>query len=85
MKLEMKVKKVFNIHKKTIFTGDITTAMPIVSAVMCRLLLDDVEIDHIEISGEVFSNGTDRDLWTYQHIEISQDTLNEHDVRLISV
>jgi hypothetical protein len=82
---EMKVSDVFFVGGKTIFAGDLQTSANYISSMNCKLLIDGIEADQFTISGEVLSDGVHRDLWTSAIVNINQNTVKAHDVRLVGM
>ncbi len=81
----MKVKNVFYIGDKTVFTGELETISKHIEALECKIIVDGCEVDRVLVEGEVLGNWGYRDLWTKEKVDIDRYQIEKNDVWLTSV
>jgi hypothetical protein len=84
MSFRMKVKDIFRIGGKTVFSGRLETQEKSISNSPTHLEIDGAFVGEIQIAGEVHTRSPQRDLWTVSPVDLDRQTLREHDVWLVS-
>ncbi len=79
----MRVREIFHIGEKTIIAGELQSVLKVIKAAPCRIIVDGVEAETIQIDGEVCISGRHRDLWTKSVIRLDPETVRNHDVWIV--
>lgn len=80
---KMRVREIFHIGEKTIIAGELQSTVKLIKAAPCRIIVDGVEAETIQIDGEVCVSGRHRDLWTKSVISLDPETVRTHDVWIV--
>jgi hypothetical protein len=84
MAFQMKIKDIFRIGDKTVFTGKLDTQMNTINDASCVIEIDGKPVGALCIQGEVYTGTPHRDLWTKSFVNLTHEVIRNHDVWLIS-
>ena len=85
MSFRMKVSDLFRIGEKTVFVGRLVTSEKVISNAPCAIRVDGIEVGRLRIDGESYTGKPHRDLWTKSPVDLTRETINAHDVWLVSL
>jgi hypothetical protein len=84
MAFRMKIKDLFHIGEKTVFTGELDAHANAIKDAPCVLEIDGKPVGELCIQGEVHTGKPHRDLWTTSPVDLTREVVRDHEVWLIS-